>query len=214
MSEELKIAGLFSYLKDISSFLRDVLLTIIVSICIINPSSIKTFLKDSGLSKLGVFGVTVEIQEEKEKIAEAQGKVTAQVVTFAPAVPDEAPLEALNKPVDEDFKQAILNAERVAPQILPTAGWVFLGRVNKDKTQWADGASSTTTATWPIRPDDVLTVKDDVYVRAITSDKWHSSAPVVTVAKVGDKLKVVELDYSSAKGGGFFVWVKAAIQSS
>jgi len=98
MSEELKIAGLFSYLKDISSFLRDVLLTIIVAICIINPSSIKTFLKDSGLSKLGVFGVTVEL-----------------------------------------------------------------------------------------------------------------SAPVVTV---GDKLKVVELDYSSAKGGGFFVWVKAAIQSS
>jgi len=198
--------GLFSSLKDISSFLRDALLTLVVAICILNPSSIKNFLKESGLSKLGAFGVSVEVKEEKEKIAEAQ------VVASAPTAPDEAPLEALNKPVDQEFKQAILSAERVAPQILPTAGWVFLGRVNNNKNQWADGAPSTTTAVWPIKPDDVVTVKDDVYVRAITADKWHSSAPVATVSKVGDKLKVVELQYSSAKAGGFFVWAKVAFQ--
>lgn len=214
MNDEPKKIGPLPYLKDISSLARDALLTIVVAVCIINPSSIKSFLKESGLSKLGVFGVTVELKEEKEKIAEAQEKITAQVVAATSTAPGAAPPEALNKPVDEEFKQAILVAERLAPQLLPTAGWIFLGRVNKEKIQWADGASATTTATWPVAPDDVLTVKDDVYVRAITNDKWHSKAPVTTVSKIGDKLKVVEIEYSSAKIGGFFVWAKVAIQSS
>lgn len=212
MSEEKKATGLFAYLKDVSAFLRDVLLTVIVAICLIHPTSIRTFLKESGLSKLGAFGVTVELQEEKAKVAEAQKEVTSKVFAAAPTPPDEPPPEALNMPVDQDFKQAILTAERVAPQILPTAGWVFLGRVNKEKSQWAEGASATTTASWPVNPNDVITVKDDVYVRAITSEKWHSNAPVASVSKVGDKLTVVELQYSPAKIGGFYVWAKVALQ--
>jgi hypothetical protein len=214
VSDEKKTAGLFAYLKDISSFLRDLILTAIVALCLIHPASIKTFLKESGLSKLAAFGVTVELQEEKEKIAEAQKQVTNKVIEAAPKEAGEPPPEASNKPVDQDFKQAILTAERVAPQILPTSGWVFLGRVNEEKSQWAEGGSATTTASWPVKPDDILTVKDDVYVRAITSDKSHSKATVVTVSKVGDKLKVVELDYSQAKIGGFFVWAKVALLSS
>ena len=213
MSDDKQAANHFAYLKELSSFLRDLLLTVIIAVCLIHPVSIKTFLKESGLSKLGAFGVTVELQEEKEKIAEAQKEVTNKVVALAAAAPDEAPPEASNKPVDQSFKQAILTAERVAPQILPTSGWVFLGRVDNDKTRWADGGSATTTAAWPVKPDDILTVRDDVYVRANTDDKWHSKAPVTTVSKVGDKLRVVELQYSSAKVGGYFVWAKVALQS-
>jgi hypothetical protein len=210
MDDEQKKTGRLSYLKDILSLIRDGLIIVVVATCIIHPASIKTFLNDSGLSKLSIFGVTIELKEEKEKIANAQEKVNAKVVTTA-APQGDPPPEALSKPVDPAFKAAILSAERVAPQILPSAGWVFLGRVNKDKTSWADGASSIVTASWPIKTDDKLTVKEDVYVRAITQDKYHSSAPVTTVAKIGDKLTVVELQYSSAKIGGYYVWAKVAI---
>lgn len=200
---------IISFLKDSSSFIRDALLTLILAICVINPSSIKSFLDKSGLSELEAFGIKVSLKEEKEKIATAQEKVSAQIFN-APKTQTDTPVEALNKPVDEDFKQAILTAERIAPQILPNSGWVFLGRVNNNKSQWAD-TSSTTTANWPITRDSVITIKDDVYVRAITEDKWHSLAPISSVAKVGDELKVVDLEYSSAKVGGFYVWAKVAI---
>lgn len=213
MTDEKKPAEPLAYLKDISSFVRDLVITIIIAICLIHPASIKSFLKESGLSKLGVFGVTVEVEEEKDKITEAQKEVTSKVIASAPVASDEPPPESYNKPVDQNFKQAILAAERVAPQILPTAGWVYLGRVNNDKSQWADGGSTTTTATRPVIIGDVLTVKDDVYIRAITGDKWHSNAPVATVSKVGDKLKVVDLQYSVAKIGGFYVWAKVALQT-
>ncbi len=214
MSEEPKKVDVLFYLKEFSSLARDILITLLIAICFFQPSYIKTFLKESGLSKFGGWGFTVEVAEEKEIIAKAQEKVTAQVVASTSTKPDEAPVEASNKPVDPNFKEAILKAERVAPQILPSAGWVFLGRVDKNKTQWQDGGSPTTTAAWPIKPDDVLTVKDDVYIRAVTNDQWHSKAPVTTVSKIGDKLKVVELDYSSAKAGGFFVWAKVVLQTN
>ncbi|MGY0195252.1 hypothetical protein ACWA7J_09260 [Leptothrix sp. BB-4] len=211
MAEDTKKPGPWVQLKDLSSFLRDALLTLVVLICIVHPSSIKAFLTESGLSKLGAFGVTVELKEEKEKIEVAQSKVNAAVVGDPARTSDQPPPEAQNKPVDPAFKQAVQEARRVAPQLLPDSGWVFLGRVDADRKRWADGASTTTTAAWPVAPDDVLTVKDDVYVRAITGDKWHSKAPVTTVAKIGDRLKVVEVDYTAAKAGGAFVWVKVAI---
>lgn len=210
MTDQKQATWALSHVQDVSSLLRDVLLTTIIAVCLIHPASIKTFLKESGLSKLGVFGVSVELQEEKEKVAEAQKEVTK----IARAAPGEAPPEAMNRPVDQAFKQTILAAERVAPQILPTAGWVFLGRVDETKSRWLDGGSPTTTATWPVKPDAIITVKDDVYVRKITDDKWHSSAPVATVAKVGDQLKVVEVEFSPAKVGGFYVWAKVALQST
>lgn len=213
MSEQQAKPNPLGQLKDVSALLRDTLLTVVVAICIFNPGSIKGFLKESGLSKLGVFGVIVEVSEEKEKVQEAQEKVTALNVPAA-TEPDSTPPEALNKPVDQEFKQAILTAERVAPQVLPTAGWVFLGRVNREKTQWDGNSSSTTTASWPVKADDVLTVKDDVYIRAITDDKVRSAAPIASIAKVGDRLRVVELQYSPARSGGFFVWAKVSIQTN
>jgi hypothetical protein len=206
--------GAIGKFRETFSILRDVLLTAVFVFCLFNPGSIRTFLKESGLSKLGVFGVTVEVQEEREKIHEAQQRVTGRVVDASAAAIDETPVEALNRPVDQEFKQAVLAAEMLAPQVLPTAGWVFLGRVDSAKSRWEDGGSKTTTASWPIVPNETVTVKDDVYVRAIAQGKWHSSAPVATVAKVGDQLKVVEIEYSPAKIGGFFVWAKVAIQSS
>jgi hypothetical protein len=213
MSDEQK-PGLLSRLKDGSAFARDLLLTAIVAICVLHPASIKSFLLDSGLSKLSFFGVSFELKEEKEKVLAAQEKVNAQVLADGAHAPGEPPPEASNAPVDPAFKEAILSAERVAPQILPSAGWVFLGRVDREKTAWADGGSSTVTAAWPVRENDVLTVKDDVYIRALSDSGYHSAAPVTTVAKVGDRLTVVELQYSAARVGGFFVWAKVAIRSS
>jgi hypothetical protein len=211
--EERKIWS-FSCLKDASSFLRDLLLTAVLAICLLNPSSIKKFLNESGLSKLGVFGITVEVKDEEAKFVAAQEKISAQVIASAPAAPDEVPVESFNKPVNREFKQTILEVARIAPQILPTAGWVFLGRVNNNKSQWEGGVSSTTTASWPISRNDVITVKDDVYIRAIISDKSYASAPIATISKIGDRLKVVDLQYSPAKAGGFFVWAKISFQSN
>lgn len=112
MCEEQKPKGILISLKDLSSFLRDAILTIVVVLCLFQPASIKTFLKESGLSKLNVFGIEVEIEQEEQKIADAQQKINAKVVSAHANMPDEAPPEALNKPVDQDFKRAVIANDR------------------------------------------------------------------------------------------------------
>lgn len=116
MSDEKKAAGPLAYLKDISSLLRDAIVTIIAAVRLIHPASIKTFLKEGGLSKLGVFGVTVELQEEKEKIAEAQKEVTTKIIAAASTAHDAAPPEALKsqwiKSLSKPFLQQSLGVMR------------------------------------------------------------------------------------------------------
>ena len=204
--ESPKKTEVFSNIKDISAAVRDIVLTAIFIICIFNPSTIKTFITSSGLSELSVFGIGLKVQTVQQNLSAALANTVEPEPVPNAAMPGEVPTEelppeALNAPVSQELKQAVIDAELIAPQLLPSAGWVFLGKVNEEKTAWVDGSSSTTTADWPVQPGSKLIVKDDVYIRQITSDNWHSSAPVVSVAKVGDTLTVSSLDYSHARAG-------------
>jgi hypothetical protein len=205
---------LFPRLREIIVFGRDCAVTIVIVACILRPTFIKEFLNESGLSELGIFGLSVKLKEVSEKVALAQDRVNEQASLQTTGLTGDSLPEAANSPVDPAFKITILNAGRLAPEILPSAGWVFLGRVNEEKNKWYDDVSITVTSSWPVQVTDTVTVKDDVYVRAITSDSRHSMARITTVAKVGDRLKVVALEYSHARSGGFFVWAKTALLSN
>jgi len=214
--ESPKKTAVFSNIKDISAAVRDIVLTAIFIICIINPENIKTFITSSGLSELSIFGIGLKVQTVQQNLSVALAKTADQAPLPNTASPSEVPNvelppEAMNTPVSQELKQAVMDAELVAPQLLPSAGWVFLGSVNEEQTAWDGGMSSTTTAEWPVQKGSKVIVKDDVYIRQITSDNWHSSAPVVSVAKVGDTLTVSALDYSRAGTGGYFVWAQVEI---
>lgn len=197
--------------KELLSLSKDALIVGVAGTFLFYPSHIKHILQESGLSKLSAFGVSVELKEEEKKLAQAQTEVTSKNAAAAAGAGD-TPAEASNRPVDPDFLKTVQDVARTAPQLLPRSGWVFLGRVTEDKARWTEGGSVSTTAAWPVKPEDVVTVRSDVYVRADSNDKWRSSAPITSVAKVGDRLKVVQLDYSPARSGGLYAWAKVAIQ--
>jgi hypothetical protein len=54
-----------------------------------------------------------------------------------------------------------------------------------------------------------LTIRDDTYWRADSQPGQHANAPILSVARVGTHIIVEEVDYSHARGGGWYVWVKA-----
>jgi hypothetical protein len=60
----------------------------------------------------------------------------------------------------------------------------------------------------PLSPGAKLRVVDDTYLREDGPLNARSSAAILGVAKEGDALQVVDVDYSHAKGGGWFVWAK------
>jgi hypothetical protein len=211
MSDEKKRTGWTENFRNISGMFREIGLTLLLITCLFHPAIIKNFLTESGLSELGAFGFNVKLKEEKEKVELAQEIINETVEATAIAVDSEPQPERTEATVDPNFKATIVSARRVAPDILPTSGWVYLGRVNEEKSKWFDKKSAKVIGPWPIEVGDTLTLRDDVYVREKTADTSKSQSRITSMVKVGDKLQVVEIDFSHAKNGGFFVWAKAAI---
>ncbi|HEY2345700.1 MAG TPA: hypothetical protein VGH80_07440 [Xanthomonadaceae bacterium] len=195
-------------LKDISAFAWNIFLLVVVGMCLWHPEYIKDFRTRSGITGItGPGGWGIQLEKD---LSDAQLKATALAVT--PPSPHESeepvPVEARNVPVDPQLKALVVKAQQDAPQIVPTGGWVFLGEADSQRQKFVTTSSTTTDAKLPVAIGNVLTVEDDVYVRAPTADRWHSSAPVTSVFRKGQALTVVDVDYSSAKNGGLYVWAK------
>jgi len=196
-------------LTELSSWVREALLTTVLIACLAYPAGIHWFISESGLSELTIFGIGFKTKEVQKNVNEGLEKVNAEVARSTQS--GEPPPEARNVPVDPSFRETIKQAERVAPQLLPDAGWVYLGKVDPRKQAWVEGGARTVNATWPISEGARLTVKDDVYVREIGDEAFHSNERIVSVARIGEIITVVEIDYTPARGSGWFVWAKVGL---
>lgn len=113
---------------------------------------------------------------------------------------------------DRDLKRSLATQQQVVQRLAPATdeaphGWMFLGRVTQDRQTWVGGGAQTVGgASLPLTAGQVLTVRDDAYLRADGPPNARSSAPIHGVAKVGDTVEILAIDYSSARAGGWFVW--------
>jgi len=194
--------------KEFFSSIREGAVTLVLLVCLFSPSCIKQFLDQSGIDELTIFGVGVKRQKAEDELKKAQAETTQDVVSKA----DGPPVEATTQPVSPELKQAVVKAEQIAPDLLPGSGWVFLGQADASRTSWVAG-SPTTIVKVPL--DALLgqdvTVRDDVYLRADGNAGARAKSPITSVVTVGSRLRVVELDYSRARSGGFFVWAKVSV---
>ena len=99
--------------------------------------------------------------------------------------------------------------EAVRRESLEETGWIYVGKISEDKSSWLPGSPTTITKTeLPIEAGQVVTVRDDVYLRADGASNARASAPVQSVVKVGQRVEVLEVEFSHARSGGWFVWLK------
>jgi hypothetical protein len=224
--------------KDLMTALRDSVLFLLFVLLIFAPSTIRERLVEAGFTKGSIAGFEWEAQIKSaaettksagatvvqaaadydklmERLAELEKRVTDPSVRSE--IRDLGSVAASSRTdlasADQAIKRSLVAQQQIVTQIAPQsvadAGWIYLGKVNEEKTQWAEGAPKTVRAASPaVAKGDRLTVIDDVYLRGDTASSARSSAPVLAVAKVGETVEVVDLDYSHAKGGGWFVWAK------
>ena len=225
-------------LKDLMTALRDSVLFLLFVLLLFAPATIKDRLVAAGFTKGSIAGFEWEAQirtatettksaghtvvqaaEDYDKLIERLAALEKQVTD--PKVRSEIKgLEAVATSsrtelasADQAIKRSLAAQQQIVTQIAPAsvadAGWIYLGKVTEDKTAWAAGAPKTVRTPSPtVATGDKLTVVDDVYLRGDTASSSRSSAPVLAVAKVGETVQVLDLDYSHAKGGGWFVWAK------
>ena len=145
----------------------------------------------------------------EQEIADPEVKATVKSIEKE-AQKSSTKLKAADRSVRHNFAVQQQLVAKIRPSAVTKAGWLYLGKVTQDKTAWVAGSPKHIQSTSPaLLSGKTLTVIDDVYLRERgTVNGRPTRGKILGAAKEGDAVEVIELDYSRARGGGWFVWVK------
>lgn len=232
-----------SALKDFVSTLRDGVIFILFIMLLFAPGTVKERLLAAGFTKGNIGGLEWEGQikqsaEQTKAVGEVVSKADENYKVLidrlseleksvsdpsvkrsltnlsADAKVSQGELVVADRAVKRSLSAQQAIVESVAPSSVSDRGWLFLGKASESKSEWASGSPITVAFASPsIKPGTKLTIRDDAYWRADSPSGAHANASIVSVAKVGTVVNVEAVDYSHAKGGGWFVWVKAHRES-
>ena len=224
-----------SFIKEILVVLREAILPVIFILLLLFPSLINTALQNAGFTEGSFAGLTwkksveqtkiasqyvadvgSELEEIRKELEQLKGSntnpsVQRNVESLLTRIEDS---QNKTKVADQTLKSSLKNQEDVIErkdlQSKEQIGWIYLGKVDENKTGWERGypKSIVPVRVESVREGEVLKINDDVYLRGEVSSGPRSAATVLSVVKVNEQVQVLELDYSHAKGGGWFAWVK------
>lgn len=224
--------------RDVVSALRDSVLFILFLLLLFAPTTIKDRLVTAGFTKgsIGGFEWGAQIQSAAEETkavgqtvdqaTENYGKLIERLSELEKKVTDptvKAEVKNIGEvaetsraeltTADRALKRSLATQQQVVAEIgssvVTESGWMFLGKINEDKTAWSAGSPQTVRpAPVPLVQGVKLTVRDNAYLHADGTSNARSSSAILGVANVGETFTVDAVDYSHAKGGGWFVWAK------
>jgi hypothetical protein len=228
-----------SALKDLVSTLRDGVFFVLFLLLLLSPGTVKNRLIAAGFTKGNIGGMEWEGQIKQsaeqtkavgevvskadenykvliDRLAELEKSVRDPTVKQsltslgADAKVSQGELLVADKAVKRSLSTQQAIVEAVTPSSISDRGWLFLGKVNEPKEQWLPGSPVTVAVVSPIISRGTkLTIRDDTYWRADSAAGQHANASILSVAKVGTVVNVDDVDYSHARGGGWFVWIRA-----
>src|SRR5262249_11327572 len=98
---------------------------------------------------------------------------------------------------DSALKRNLATQQQIVSQnatsLVDDSGWMFIGKVNEDKTAWSASSPQTVspTPTLPISAGTTLTVRDNAYFRSDAPSNARASAAILGAVKVGETLEVI-----------------------
>ena len=237
--EQNRITAFGTLLKNLVAALRDAVIFLLFVLLLATPETIKQRLERAGFHEGEIAGfkwqaqlknaaaetksagaqveqaskeyetLLVRLKELESKVTTPEAKAAVREVNQA-AAESQAQLESADKVLKRSLATQQDIVAQASPGSVAEAGWVYLGKISEDRSQWIEGSPKTVQA---VPPKDLsrgarLAVKDDVYVRGDSGQSARSAAPIVGVAKTGETLTVTDVEYSHARGGGWFVWTK------
>lgn len=222
--------------KGMITLLREILIVGGILILIISPTTIKNTLTNAGIKSIaGIEFKDIEetnnetkaainevnsLRDSLEMLNERLSDAIDRSGDSELTIDLESIQSIINKTsqnaykIDENLKSSLSRQEQVikkyklSPLIIKNIGWIFLGKVNKDQSSWdKDSPETISMVELPIQPGTLLKIKTDTYLRK-DSDVSKSSAEILSVVKAGETVEITEVDFSSVRAGGWFLWAK------
>jgi hypothetical protein len=109
---------------------------------------------------------------------------------------------------DQILTTAVRTQADVSGNAAPRQGWIYLGHVDDSKETWAPAPTIVTNPSPQFKVGEMVTVSDDVYIRAESDSAQRNQAPVIGVVRRGQQVKVLESSYTHALRGGWFMWLR------
>jgi len=226
--------------RSFFALIREVLIVVAIIMLVVFPPSIKSILDKAGIKSFAGFEFRDELKESQletlntiaevemlqdslevlkdkleEAISQADDSQTRENLENIKYTIDATSQQAMS--VDNNLKSSLIKQDdllsRISQDTKNLEGWAYLGKVNERKDKWENGQPETILSVkLPIATGTTLTFKTGTYLRS-DNQKQKSKAEVVSVVKSGEKVNVLEVEYSHAKGGGWFIWAKVRNQN-
>jgi hypothetical protein len=218
------------------SLLKELAIVVLVLLFIVSPGVLKKRLKAAGVTQLDLGVVKADIADDDSKkaasvvsnVQQQADEIKSTLADIAKRYPAAASdvsalrdrvgdLQSQANSADKSLKASLLSqqeiVQQVSPQAVASSGWLYMGEVDETKTKWTgvgakcvDPSRSTNFA-----KGDKFTVTTSVFLHGNPpAGQWHTAGDVAAAAPAQTQFEVLDSDYSGAKTGGFFLWLKVS----
>lgn len=200
--------------REFIATLREGLVAAAVITVLVFPVQAGQWLKSRGVKEFNFFGVmTVDMSKFDTQRDLAN---TLQRMSQDPGVPSATRqrLAGLAAELAAAMAEQVPAIQRAEPGAVATAGWMYVGRLDPQRTGWQHGA--TLRAEWPLRPGQVVALNQAAPLHADSAPASRAVARIqsalpagafVTVRKVDDSQAVAPSPENGAEDEpGFYVW--------
>jgi hypothetical protein len=97
-----------------------------------------------------------------------------------------------------------------------STGWVYVGKTDSAHQNWLKPPVPRIAAPSPaVTAGQVVTFTDSVFLRADKeASQTYNQAAILGAVRTGSTAAITEVAYSSARGGGDFLWIKVVVRGS
>jgi hypothetical protein len=101
-----------------------------------------------------------------------------------------------------------------SPTPAVSQGWVYIGKADPAHQHWMNPPRTKISASSPaLAVGQVVTFTDNIFLRADKApNQTYNQAAITGAVRSGSTAAITAMDYSHARKGGDFVWVKVSVQ--
>jgi hypothetical protein len=225
--------------KTILEVCREFIIIMAVLFVVLFPNLAKAWMRHMGFdtvtTPIGEINLAAkvqaagQVQSAKREVSDAAAAVDGLIPTASEAnrarlqdlstrlATTAAQLEAPERVLGAAAKAAVAKAAAASdgePVVQSREGWMYVGHVDEAKSAWQAPPTIVQAATPAFKAGDAVTITDDVFLRADANGGQRGLAAVVGTLRNGDQAIVLDIGYTHALSGGWFLWLKVKAKAS